>query len=67
MAAEQHLTDAGMMVIPTEEFYKKYDKQLMAVSQWEGHPNAEAHKIFADLLVSHFQHWQELEKYRIVK
>jgi lysophospholipase L1-like esterase len=67
MVAEQHLTNAGMMVIPTEEFYKKYNGQSMRVSQWEGHPNAEAHKIFADLLISHLQHWQELEKYRIVK
>jgi lysophospholipase L1-like esterase len=65
MAAEQHLTDAGMMVIPTEEFYKKYDKQLMAVSQWEGHPNAKAHKIFADSFVAYLQKWQDLERYKI--
>jgi lysophospholipase L1-like esterase len=67
MAAEQHLTNSGMTVIPTEEFYKRYDKQSMEVSPWEGHPNAEAHKIFADLFTSHLQHRKELEKYRIVK
>ncbi len=67
MAAEQHLANSGMTVIPTEEFYKRYDKQSMEVSPWEGHPNAEAHKIFADLFISHLQHRQELEKYRIVK
>jgi lysophospholipase L1-like esterase len=65
MAAEQHLADARMTVIPTEEFYKKYDKQLMAVSQWEGHPNAKSHKIFADFFVAHLQNRKELERYRI--
>jgi hypothetical protein len=67
MVAEQHLKNAGMTVIPTEEFYKKYDKQLMAVSQWEGHPNAEAHKIFADFFVIHLQNRKELGRYRITK
>ncbi len=65
--AEQHLKNAGMTVIPSEEIYKKYDKQLMAVSQWEGHPNAEAHKIFADFLVIHLQNRKELGRYRITK
>ena len=65
MAAEQHLADARMTVIPTEEFYKKYDKQLMAVSQWEGHPNAKAHKIFSEFFVAHLQNRKELERYRI--
>jgi lysophospholipase L1-like esterase len=67
MAAEHHLTNAGMTVIPTEEFYKKYDKQPMAVSPWEGHPNAKAHKIFADLLVAHLENRKDLERYRTTK
>ena len=67
IAAEQHLTNAGMIVIPTEEFYKKYDKQVMRVSQWEGHPNVKAHKIFADFFIAHLQNRKELEKYRIMK
>jgi len=67
MVAEQHLKNAGMTVIATEEFYKKYDKQLMAVSQWEGHPNAEAHKIFSDFFVIHLQNRKELGRYRITK
>lgn len=67
MAAEQYLTDAGMTVIPTEEFYKKYDKQLMAVSQWEAHPNTKAHKIFADFFVTYLQNRKDLERYRITK
>jgi hypothetical protein len=67
MVAERHLTDAGMTVIPTEEFYKKYDKQSMAVSPWEGHPNANAHKIFSDFFVAHLQQRSDLERYRITK
>ena len=67
MAAEQHLTKAGMMVIPTEEFYKKYNKQPMAVSPWEGHPNGKAHKIFAEFYVAHLQNRKDLERYRITK
>lgn len=67
MAAEKHLSNAGMEVIPTEEYYKKYDKQLMVVSPWEGHPNAKAHKIFAGFLVAHLQNREDLERYRITK
>jgi hypothetical protein len=67
MAAEQHLTNAGMTVIPTEEYYKKYDKQPMSVSPWEGHPNAKAHKIFAEFFVAHLRDRKELERFRITK
>jgi len=67
MAAEQHLTQAGMTLIPTGEFYNKNDKQPMTVSPWEGHPNAEAHKIFADFVVAHLQNRKELKRYRIMK
>jgi lysophospholipase L1-like esterase len=67
MAAEKHLSNAGMEVIPTEEYYKKYDKQLMVVSQWEGHPNTKAHKIFAEFFVVHLQNRKELERHRITK
>jgi lysophospholipase L1-like esterase len=66
MAAEQHLKNAGMAVIPTQEFYKKYDKQQMVVSPWEGHPNVNAHKIFADFFLAHLLQRGELKKYRII-
>ena len=65
MAAEKHLAQAGMTLIPTIEFYNKYDKQLMAVSPWEGHPNTKAHKIFSEFFVAHLRNRKELEKYRI--
>lgn len=64
MVAERHLTNAGMTVIPTERFYRDYDKQQMMVSPWEGHPSAEAHKIFADLIVAHLLHRRDLGEHR---
>lgn len=67
MAAERHLSNAGMAVIPIEKFYKKYDKQSMVVSPWEGHPNARAHKIFADFFIAHLRGRKDLERYRITK
>jgi len=67
MAAERHLTNAGMTVISTEKFYRNYDKQRMMVSPWEGHPSAKAHKIFADLFVADLLHRRDLEQYRILK
>jgi len=67
MAAEGHLANAGMTVILTDEFYRKYNKQLMMVSPWEGHPNVKAHKIFADFFITHLQHRSDLERYRITK
>ena len=50
-----------MTVIPTQEFYRNYDKQQMVVSPWEGHPNAKAHEIFADFFVTHL-HKGEISK-----
>jgi len=67
MVAERHLTNAGMTVIPTEKFYRNYDKQRMMVSPWEGHPSAKAHKIFADCLVAHLQHRSDLKRYKITQ
>jgi hypothetical protein len=67
MVAERHLTNAGMTVIPTEKFYRNYDKQRMMVSPWEGHPSAGAHKIFADFFVTHLLHRRDLEQHRKMK
>lgn len=55
IAAEKHLRDAGMDVVPTMEYFKRYDGQgeSLKVSKWEGHPNEKAHKIFAEMLVTH--------------
>jgi lysophospholipase L1-like esterase len=47
LAAEEAARRAGMDVIGTEEYYRTYHRQSLAVSTWEGHPDEWAHEIFA--------------------
>jgi lysophospholipase L1-like esterase len=48
--AERAANDAGMNVIGTAQYYERYSGHVMKVSPWEGHPNEEAHRIFAGML-----------------
>ena len=48
--AERLLEEAGMSVVPSDPFYRRYDGATFAVSRWEGHPNEEALAIFAAML-----------------
>jgi hypothetical protein len=47
--AEASMKAAGMEVIETEAYYRHFDREAMHVSIWEGHPNEQAHAIFAEL------------------
>jgi len=49
--AEEAALEAGMTVVPTEEYYRQHDGERMSVSRWEGHPSSRAHKLFAELLL----------------
>jgi hypothetical protein len=49
--AEKALTDAGMNVISTEDYYRRYSGKAMYVSRWEGHPNEVANYIWATMLL----------------
>jgi len=53
--AEEAALEAGMTVVPTEEYYRQHDGERMSVSRWEGHPNSRAHKLFADLLLPYLR------------
>ena len=44
--AEKYMSAAGMAVIPAD-YLRVYGGRDLRVSRWEGHPNAEAHRIFA--------------------
>jgi hypothetical protein len=44
---EEILTAAGVQVVPSAAYYRAFSGHGMGVSAWEGHPNAEAHAIFA--------------------
>jgi lysophospholipase L1-like esterase len=45
--AEGHLRAAGMTVVPAD-YLKAHAGRDLSVSRWEGHPNSEAQRIFAE-------------------
>jgi hypothetical protein len=51
-AAESAAQAAGMNVISTDGYYREYSGRSLNVSNWEGHPNTEAHGIFAQMFLS---------------
>jgi lysophospholipase L1-like esterase len=51
--AEEAARRAGMDVVDTDAYYRKYHGQYLVVSAWEGHPNEWAHAIFAEHLHAH--------------
>ena len=51
-AAESAAQAAGMNVISTDGYYREYNGRSLNVSNWEGHPNTEAHGIFAQMFLS---------------
>ncbi len=53
-----------MDVIPTEEYYKTYDGRAMQVSPWEGHPNEEANRIFAEYFIRALKKHPVLQQYK---
>jgi lysophospholipase L1-like esterase len=64
LTAEKYLRAGGINVIDTGLYYQRYDKRVMMVSRWEGHPNEEAHAIFAAMLRAGLQQQPILASYR---
>lgn len=62
--AETCLQLAGMDVIPTEEYYQTYNGKTFMVSEWEGHPNEEAHRLFAEAFVRRLRQHPALQPYK---
>ena len=48
--AEDALRKAGDDVIPTDDYYRRYNNQRLYVSNWEGHPNEVANYIWAKMI-----------------
>ena len=49
--AEEALAAAGMTVLRTDDYYRRFSGvSPLSVSRWEGHPNEEAHAIWALML-----------------
>ncbi|MFH1887025.1 MAG: GDSL-type esterase/lipase family protein [Pseudomonadota bacterium] len=61
--AERDLKQAGMQVIPSRGYREKNKGRLLACSPWEGHPNEEAHAIFAGEIYDVLSTLPSLEKY----
>jgi lysophospholipase L1-like esterase len=63
LAAERQLGAAGIEIVPSEDFYRRYDGRNFAVSRWEGHPNEEAHAIWASELTDRIRQHPELQRF----
>ncbi len=62
--AERLLEAAGMTVIETEDYYRRFERRNLRVSQWEGHPDEEAHAIFAGMILDQIRSQVDFEPYR---
>lgn len=62
--AERSLREAGMNVIPAE-YLRLHAGRNLSVSRWEGHPNAEAHRIFAGEFLASVRRDPRLEAFRL--
>lgn len=65
--AEEAARSAGMTVVATEEYYRTHDGERMSVSQWEGHPNSKAHRLFAEILESTLRDQLGLSRCRLLE
>jgi lysophospholipase L1-like esterase len=64
LIAERAATSAGMNVIDTSSYYERYSGHAMKVSPWEGHPNEEAHRIWAGMLFDRLAENPALARFR---
>ena len=62
---EESMRQAGFRVVAAEDYYRRYNKRNLQVSPWEGHPNEEAHQIFAAMLYNQVRNLPELAPYRM--
>ncbi|OGB95520.1 MAG: hypothetical protein A2Z31_05050 [candidate division NC10 bacterium RBG_16_65_8] len=64
LAAERHLRAAGMSLIPSDYIPRNDGRMDWYVSRWEGHPNAKAHRAFAEEIAQFVMGLSVLEPYR---
>ena len=62
--AESALAQAGAVVIPTENYYRRYHARAMAISRWEGHPNEVANYIWASMIGQELRARHDLELFK---
>ena len=64
MIAEAALRQAGAAVIPTEDYYRRYNGQAFSISRWEGHPNEIANIIWANMIAQVLGKREDLQAFR---
>jgi len=63
--AERLMDGAGLDVVPSAGYLEAIGGRTLSVSAWEGHPNAEAHRLFAAALRRRLDGHPALERCRI--
>lgn len=63
-AAERHLREAGIRVIPSDYIQRNDGRKDWKVSPWEGHPNEKANRAFAEQLAQVLRELPELQPYK---
>jgi lysophospholipase L1-like esterase len=53
--AERLMAAGGLDVVPTEGYYRALDGRDLTVNRFDGHPNEEAHAIYAAMLADHLR------------
>jgi hypothetical protein len=61
--AEMFIKKAGAVVIDTENFYRRYNRQPMNISRWEWHPNEVANDIWASMIAMHLKKRKDLAQF----
>jgi lysophospholipase L1-like esterase len=64
VAAEEQLHAAGIDTVDSEAFYRRFNGRHFNVSRWEGHPNEEAHAIWASMLAQRIRELDVLAPFR---
>lgn len=62
--AEQYAAEAGMIVVSTQDYRRRFDGRSLRVSRWESHCNRTAHRIFGKLLHAEVTRLRSLQAYR---
>ena len=62
--AEKAVISAGAELIPTEDFYRRYNGEPMTVSKWEGHPNEIANIIWANMILQKLKGRDDLQAFK---
>ena len=64
LAAERHMREAGMRVIPADYIRLNDGRRDWFVSRWEGHPNEKANRVFAQEFAQVLRDLPALQPYK---